>query len=230
MGRGFFAWGTPGQIAFLRRITSGARFRGNFAAPAVPGLLQREQASTRAGRRTARTVTNPKRDPQTAAGATTAAVVGPVGQRDRIFALDVLRGVGLLGILVMNISSFGLHEGFDFRPSSIGDIGKLNMTLWAARFALFEGKMRGIFTLLFGAGVVLLTSRMEKRGETGHGADIFARRNLWLVAIGLAHGYFLWFGDILYAYGVTALLFLYPCRKVAAAEADCGGTGGARNF
>jgi len=161
-------------------------------------------------------VTNPKSDPQTAAHAATTWVVGPVGQRERIFALDVLRGVGLLGILVMNISTFGLHEGFDFRPVSIGDIGTLNMTLWAARFVLFEGKMRGIFTLLFGAGVVLLTARIEKRGETWRGADIFGRRNLWLVAIGLAHGYFIWFGDILYVYGLTALLFLYPCRKLKA--------------
>jgi uncharacterized protein len=141
---------------------------------------------------------------------------GPVAQQERIFALDALRGVALLGILAMNISTFGLHEGFDFRPTSIGDIGRLNLTLWAARYVLFEGKMRGIFTLLFGAGVVLLTSRMEKRGEMGRGADIFARRNLWLVAIGLVHGYFLWFGDILYVYGLTALLFLYPCRKLKA--------------
>lgn len=144
------------------------------------------------------------------------AAAAPVEQRERIFALDTLRGVGLLGILIMNISSFALHEGFDFHPTSIGDIGKFNMTLWAARYVLFEGKMRGIFSMLFGAGVILLTSRIERRGEGSRAADIFMRRNLWLVAIGVVHGFFLWFGDILYSYGITALLFLYPCRKLRA--------------
>jgi len=140
----------------------------------------------------------------------------PVTQRERISAVDTLRGFALLGILLMNISSFALHEGFDFHPTSIGNTGKLNMVLWAVRFVLFEGKMRAIFSMLFGAGVVLLTSRLEKRGEGLRAADIFLRRNLWLVTIGLVHGYFLWFGDILYAYGLTALLFLYPCRKLSA--------------
>jgi uncharacterized protein len=140
----------------------------------------------------------------------------PVRQQERISALDTLRGFALLGILVMNISSFALHEGFDFHPTSIGDIGKLNLFLWAARFVLFEGKMRSIFSLLFGAGVILLTSRIEKRGEATQAADIFLRRNLWLLAIGVLHGYFLWFGDILYSYAITALLFLYPCRRLKA--------------
>ena len=97
----------------------------------------------------------------------------PVTQRERISAVDTLRGFALLGILVMNISSFALHEGFDFHPTSIGNIGKLNMLLWAARFVLFEGKMRAIFSMLFGAGVVLLTSRLEKRGDGMRAADIF---------------------------------------------------------
>jgi len=138
----------------------------------------------------------------------------PVSQRERISALDALRGFALLGILAMNISSFALHQGFDFHPTSIGNIGKLNLILWAALFVFFEGKMRALFSILFGAGVILLTSRLEKRGEGARAADIFARRNLWLLLIGMLHGYFLWFGDILYSYALTALLFLYPCRKV----------------
>jgi len=68
--------------------------------------------------------------------------------------------------------------------------------------------------MLFGAGVILLTSRLEKRGEGARAADIFLRRNLWLVAIGVMHGFFIWFGDILYTYALTGLLFLYPCRKL----------------
>jgi uncharacterized protein len=155
-------------------------------------------------------------DAQAEANSVEQPLTEPVPQRERISAIDTLRGFALLGILVMNISSFALHEGFDFHPTSIGNIGKLNTILWAARFVLFEGKMRALFSMLFGAGVILLTSRLEKRGDGSRAADVFLRLNLWLVAIGVAHGYFLWFGDILYAYGVTALLFLYPCRKLNA--------------
>src|ERR1700751_6332542 len=84
-----------------------------------------------------------------------AAPAGPVRQSERVSSLDVLRGFALLGILVMNIGDFALHEGFDFHPTSIGDIGQLNVLLWAGRFVLFEGKMRAIFSMLFGAGVIL---------------------------------------------------------------------------
>jgi len=144
------------------------------------------------------------------------APAGPVRQSERISSLDVLRGFALLGILVMNIGDFALHEGFDFHPTSIGDIGKLNLLLWAGRFVLFEGKMRAIFSMLFGAGVILLTSRLEKRGDRAIAGDIFTRRNMWLTLFGVLHAYFLWWGDILYFYGMTALLFLYPCRKLKA--------------
>lgn len=139
----------------------------------------------------------------------------PVRQGDRISSVDTLRGFALLGILAMNITAYALFHGFDFRPIALGDIGKWNLLLWAARFVLFEGKMRALFSMLFGAGVVLLTSRLEKRGEGSRAAEIFQRRNLWLLAIGVLHGYFLWFGDILYTYALTGILFLYPCRKLS---------------
>ena len=150
------------------------------------------------------------------ATATPVALAEPVTQGERISSVDVLRGFALLGILVMNIGDFALHEGFDFNPTSMGDIGKLNLLLWAGRFVLFEGKMRAIFSMLFGAGVILLTSRLEKRGDRAIAADIFTRRNMWLTLFGVLHAYFLWWGDILYFYGMTALLFLYPCRKLKA--------------
>ena len=139
---------------------------------------------------------------------------GPVAQGERISSVDVLRGFALLGILVMNIGDYALPEGFDYNPTILGPIGKGSLLLWAVRFILFEGKMRALFSMLFGAGVILLTSRLEKRGDGAIAGDIFARRNLWLVAFGVAHAYFFWWGDILYFYGMTALLFLYPCRKL----------------
>ena len=77
---------------------------------------------------------------------------------------------------------------------------------------LAEGKMRCLFSMVFGASVILLTSRLEK---TGRGADIYYRRTIWLLLFGIAHAYLLWFGDILYPYALCGLV-LYPFRKMSA--------------
>lgn len=64
---------------------------------------------------------------------------------------------------------------------------------------LVEGKMRCLFSMVFGAGVILLTSRAEHRGAGVSTADIFYRRSLWLAAFGVPHAYLLWQGEILYS-------------------------------
>ena len=137
----------------------------------------------------------------------------PVTQRERIPTIDVVRGVALMGILLMNISSFSGPFEMYINPLAVDGHRSYNIFAWVIRWVLFEGKMRAAFSMLFGAGVILLTERAERRGSKSI-ADIFLRRNMWLVLIGLLHFYFVWIGDILYFYGLTALLFLYPCRKV----------------
>ena len=76
--------------------------------------------------------------------------------------------------------------------------------------------MRALFSMLFGAGVILLTERAEKRGAGVRAADIYTRRNMWLVLFGMLHCYLIWNGDILYFYGVAALMFLFPFRNLRA--------------
>jgi len=133
--------------------------------------------------------------------------------------MDVLRGVALLGILIANVTSFSLPDWAYLVPLSIakpaftGPHAHVNTVIWIARWILMEGKMRGLFSLLFGAGVILLTSRAEQRGAKNV-ADIFLRRNMWLVLFGVLHAYLVWYSDILYFYGLTALIFLYPCRHL----------------
>ncbi|WP_161571005.1 DUF418 domain-containing protein [Granulicella sibirica] len=146
----------------------------------------------------------------------------PVTQQERISSMDVLRGFALMGILVMNITSFGLPGWAYTIPVSTalpvfdGPHWRVNTIIWFLRWVLAEGKMRGLFSMLFGAGVILLTSRAEARGGGDRVADIYLRRNMWLVVFGVLHAYLIWDGDILYFYGMTALLFLYPCRKLKA--------------
>lgn len=137
----------------------------------------------------------------------------PVTQRERIFTVDVVRGFALMGILVMNIAAFSGPLEMYINPLMVGNHRTFNLIAWSIRWILFEGKMRAAFSMLFGAGVVLLTERAELRGSRNV-ADVFLRRNMWLMLFGIIHFYFVWIGDILFFYGLTALLFLYPCRKV----------------
>lgn len=137
----------------------------------------------------------------------------PVTQSERIPTIDVVRGIALMGILLMNISSFSGPLEMYFNPLSVQGHRSYDIFVWLIRWVLFEGKMRAAFSMLFGAGVILLTQRAERRGSK-NGADIFLRRNMWLVLFGVLHFYLVWNGDILYYYGLTALLFLYPCRNV----------------
>jgi uncharacterized protein len=141
--------------------------------------------------------------------------VAPVAAEERISAVDTLRGVAVLGILLMNILSFGLPDAAEMNPTLVGNARGLNLATWAVIGVVFEGKMRAIFSMLFGAGVVLLTSRAEARGAGIETADIYTRRNLWLMAFGLIHAYFLWAGDVLFPYGLLGLM-LFPFRRLRA--------------
>jgi len=137
----------------------------------------------------------------------------PVARGERINSVDVLRGVALLGILLLNILEFGLPLGAELNPTIAGGTTKADLAAWLVNHLLFEGKMRAIFSMLFGAGAVLLTSRAEQRGGGLAVADIYYRRTLWLMLFGLAHAYFLWEGDILFTYGLFGLV-LFPLRHL----------------
>ena len=131
----------------------------------------------------------------------------------RLESLDFLRGCALFGILLMNINGMGLGPAYDNPTIAGGDSG-INLWTWLVINIGFEGTQRALFSILFGAGVILLTSRLEASGRAD-APDIFFRRNLWLIAFGLINAWvLLWIGDILYYYGITAL-FLYVFRKMS---------------
>ncbi len=144
----------------------------------------------------------------------------PVGRGERISSMDVLRGFSLMGILIMNSTDFAygytnyLYPLSTVKPVFHGPHWKVNTAAWFLRWMLAEGKMRALFSMLFGAGVILLTERALARGAGIRAADIFTRRNMWLVLFGMLHGYLIWSGDILFYYGLAALLFLFPFRNV----------------
>ncbi|MCL6265496.1 DUF418 domain-containing protein [Flagellimonas myxillae] len=136
----------------------------------------------------------------------------PIQKKDRINSLDVIRGIALLGILLMNINGMGLPFAYG-DPSVAGGSDGANLYVWVVNNMLFEGTMRGLFTLLFGAGVILLTSRLQNKGAGIITADIYYRRLLWLLLFGIINVYiFLWEGDILYPYAIFGLM-LFPFRN-----------------
>ena len=139
------------------------------------------------------------------------APVGPVESAERISSLDALRGFALLGILLMNIVAFGFHFAVYDDPSVAGGATGVNLWIWIVMHVLTEGKMRCIFSMVFGASMILLTSRLEGKG--GSSADIYYRRTLWLMLFGIADAYLLWAGDILYPYAIAGLA-LYPFRRM----------------
>lgn len=135
----------------------------------------------------------------------------PVAGAERIAVLDVLRGFAVLGILVMNISSFAsLFEAY-MNPTLYGDFTGLNELIFYANYLFANQKFMTLFSILFGAGVVLMTGRAAAR--TGRSAALHYRRMLWLILIGMLHAYVLWYGDILVLYG-TCGLWIYLLRKL----------------
>lgn len=150
---------------------------------------------------------------ETGTASTISDSIGAAPVAQRIEALDVVRGVALFGILLMNITGFGLVHAYS-NPVNDGGATGANLWSWIVTQMFFEGTQRGLFSLLFGASVILLTSRLEASGRSD-AADIYFRRNLWLIGFGLLNAFvFLWYGDILYAYGITAL-FVFSFRKMA---------------
>ena len=145
---------------------------------------------------------------------------GPVARADRISSMDVLRGFALMGILLMDIAGFGMSEwNNDFpletvKPVFHGPHWLLNTVLWFAVWMVAKGKMRALFSMLFGAGAILMTRRAEARGVGIQTADLWLRRNMWLMLIGALHAHLVWVGDILYFYGLAGLLVLFPCRNL----------------
>lgn len=148
----------------------------------------------------------------------------PVDAPQRSRAVDVLRGVALLGIFTMNIVSFALPSGAYSNPMDplgaeyAGPFEGMNRLAWWLAHLLAEQKFMALFSMLFGAGLVLQAERAERKGlDVAHKrrapgfATIYYRRLLWLFVIGMLHAFLLWSGDVLVAYAICGI-FLYPVR------------------
>jgi uncharacterized protein len=128
----------------------------------------------------------------------------PVAANERVTAVDVLRGFALLGILTMNIVAFAWPEAAYDNPTRGGGFSGLDRVVWVFNHLFFEMKMMTLFSMLFGAGLVLMDERSERRGASLRA--VYYRRCLWLLVIGLIHSYLIWWGDILVLYAECGLI------------------------
>jgi uncharacterized protein len=138
--------------------------------------------------------------------------VSDAGFPARLPSLDIVRGVAVMGILLLNIVSFGMPDGAYFNPRAYGGSDGLDLAAYLINFVFFDGRMRGLFSFLFGASMLLVVERAEARGENP--ASVHFRRMAWLLVFGLIHLWLVWEGDILAHYALVGM-FAYLLRGLA---------------
>jgi uncharacterized protein len=122
----------------------------------------------------------------------------------RIATLDIVRGVAVMGILAMNIVAFAMPFQAYMNPRAYGWEGSADFVSWVVSFIFIDGKMRGLFSFMFGASMLLVIERAEARGDSPASAHF--RRMIWLLVFGLLHFYLIWFGDILAGYAMIGMI------------------------
>ncbi len=138
--------------------------------------------------------------------------LAPVAPSQRILSLDILRGFAVLGILIMNIQSFSMIEAAYINPTAFGDLTGINKWVWMLSHVFADQKFMTIFSILFGAGIVLFTEKAEIKGKNA--AELHYRRTFWLLLIGMVHAYVFWHGDILVTYALCSIIaFLFRKKR-----------------
>jgi uncharacterized protein len=135
---------------------------------------------------------------------------------ERLMSIDVVRGFAVLGILIMNIQSFGLPEMAYFNPTVLpGSLA--DAWVFDLGYVFAESKFMTLFSLLFGTSLALMSDLQQSKG--GDARRYLVRRHLWLALFGLLHAYLFWQGDVLLIYALCGLLIMglrnwTPARQI----------------
>ncbi|WP_414901313.1 DUF418 domain-containing protein [Sphingomonas flavalba] len=158
------------------------------------------------------------RPARTTIGAGLIATASPAGASPRLATVDAVRGAAVMGILLLNIIAFAMPGYAYVDPQYYGGATGANFFAWAGAYILADGKMRGLFTMLFGASMLLVADRALAGGE--HPARVHYARMGWLLVIGMLHAWLVWAGDILVLYAlcgaVAFLAWRLPARTLFA--------------
>ncbi|MCU0316778.1 MAG: DUF418 domain-containing protein [Fimbriimonadaceae bacterium] len=136
------------------------------------------------------------------------AVIRPT-TKNRIASFDFLRGVAILGILLANIAAFASPSLASMMSGMANEPGPLGF-FEALRDGFVSGKFRGMLAILFGVGLYLQSVKRSSHGEDW--TKGYIRRTIWLLVLGLIHGIFIWWGDILFLYAISALVACFMVK------------------
>ncbi len=137
---------------------------------------------------------------------------GPVRESARITSLDLIRGIAVLGILLMNAVYFAFGPEAYFNLSADGSETALDWAVGIVGEVFVDQKFMGLFSMLFGAGMILFIDRASAKGRRAVPLNLW--RNALLLLIGFLHMYFLYEGDVLLAYAISSL-FLIALRNLS---------------
>ena len=135
----------------------------------------------------------------------------PINLKNRIHSLDLIRGFAVLGTLIMNITSFSQISMAYMNPTIGAGLEGYNQYFHGFNYIFADTRFMSIFSILFGAGVVLFTQRIEAKGRRV--VALHYKRMFWLLIFGLIHAYFIWVGDILVAYAICGSLVFFFRKK-----------------
>lgn len=134
----------------------------------------------------------------------------PTPTHQRLDYLDLLRGIAILGILLINIQSFAFPLAEFLTPGTVATLSGLDHFLLTLVRVLAEWKFLTLLTVLFGAGIWLFAQRLDQQEQNPR--PLHFRRCRWLLLFGLVHGFVFWHGDILAIYALSAMI-VWPMRK-----------------
>ena len=137
--------------------------------------------------------------------------LAPVASTRRLETLDVLRGFALLGILAMNIRAMSAPMSAYMYPYALFDYEGDSRFAYLFTTVVFDLKMMGLFSMLFGVGVLLYADKRTESGQPPRA--LWFRRMIVLLAVGLLHAYFIWPGDILVPYALCGIFLLWWIRN-----------------
>lgn len=133
--------------------------------------------------------------------------------KERLVILDVIRGVAVLGILLMNIQAFSMVMAAYSNPLAYGDLSTLNRVVYSFSYLFADQKFMTIFSVLFGTSVMLMLNKLARKGSDV--AAFHYKRMFFLAIFGLLHAFLLWWGDILFCYAIAGMFIFLFRRKSA---------------
>jgi uncharacterized protein len=122
----------------------------------------------------------------------------------RIASLDIIRGVAVMGIFSVNVIAFAMIFPAYINPGAFGGYSGENLAIWLVNYVVIDGKMRTLFSMLFGASMLLVIERAAASGQSP--ARVHYSRMAVLLLFGLIHFYLIWHGDILTLYALTGMV------------------------